>query len=470
MEKLVCANCGEIIEDYEAFEVDGEYYCENCFDELFAYCDECGKIHYIDDMTWVDHGDRLVCDDCLDHNYIECDDCGEWVHVDDVYRTFDDSQICEDCYYDCYGVCDDCGEIYPYDMLHESCGLMYCPDCDNDIIMGYHDFDDWHNYTTGETDNGLLKGFELEVDSSWGDSVECATAIQSVVDDFCVFERDGSLSADGFEIISNPFTTNWLYKNIDMIEEMLDTIERNDYGNYGDTGLHIHVNRTQLTQGTDLSQDEVIDNILLIMETFKDEFIEFSRRDSEALNEWSQFLTSNLDVVNLGTIKAKKNNRKRYRALNLCKGRTIEFRLFNSTTDLTELVASLELVDRLVELAKDNNLDGLTWAKICDYGKYLNEYSDLDRGTVLNYIEASSEQVLFKNVELNKTYKISIYGKEYIGELLDIRYDDDDDQRLLFGIPDWNGHDGDYSTVTIPSKYEGHCWWVDYDNIRGVVC
>lgn len=456
MEKLICANCGCVIDDEDVLYVNEDCYCQECFDNLFAYCDECGVVHPIDDMTWV--GDKLVCEDCLCDKYTTCDDCGEYVRREDIYETFDGNYICEDCLCNGYAVCDDCGEIYPIDDLYDRDGFLYCSDCLGcHVIMDYHDFDDWHNYKVNSADNGLLKGFELEIDTNdcYADRIGCADDIRDVVGQFCVFERDGSLSNDGIEVISNPFTTSWLYENLDMIKDMLKVINNNGYSNCGDTGLHIHANREQLTQGTTLSEDEVIDNILLIMETFQDELIDFSRRSYSSLNEWSSFLTSDNEDVNLNMIKCRKSDCRRYRALNLCNDDTVEFRLFNSTTDLKELVASIELVDRLIELAKSNNLDGLTWSTICDYGMFLKEYADLDYDTVLNIKKVN----LISEMKLYKEYKLNVDNDMYIGKLLHIRESFDGEFSYLFGIHDFNGHNGD-DDINVPEEYQGHCWWL----------
>lgn len=58
-----CENCQELFEVEEMTEVDGDYYCESCFDELFSECDICGKITPEDDLQFW--GDARICPECM---------------------------------------------------------------------------------------------------------------------------------------------------------------------------------------------------------------------------------------------------------------------------------------------------------------------------------------------------------------------------------------------------------------------
>ena len=63
--------------------------------------------------------------------------------------------------------------------------------------------------------------------------------------------------------------------------------------------------------------------------------------------------------------KAKKNCG-RYVAINLCNYHTIEFRLFRGTLKYNTLIATLQLVNRICELAvsmTDNEIAKLSWSE-----------------------------------------------------------------------------------------------------------
>lgn len=264
--------------------------------------------------------------------------------------------------------CANCGDLFHVDDMRGD----YCLECYDEKmggILNYHEFQDWEEHFVSNRNESTLKGFELEVESSYRTNL--VNELHDIVGDFCVYETDGSLDDDdGVEIISNPFTMQWLYDNESMFSSMMEVVRDNCYDTRS-AGLHIHVDKEQLTNGTSLSVDEVIDNILIIMEVFQDELTEFSRRDATDLYEWARFLTDG--VVKKSVIDSSKG-RGRYKALNITNSDTIEFRIFNSTHELSELFDAIELVNNIVELAK-SNIDGLMWKDLIKNGKYVTQYS-----------------------------------------------------------------------------------------------
>jgi len=128
-------------------------------------------------------------------------------------------------------------------------------------------------------------------------------------------------------------------------------------------GLHIHVNRESL--GTDqYEQDEVISRILYFVEHHWNELLKFSRRSEYAMNRWAArygYENSPKAIMD----KAKKNYG-RYVAVNLCNYHTIEFRLFRGTLKYNTLISTLELVNRICELAvlmDDEEIAKLSWSE-----------------------------------------------------------------------------------------------------------
>lgn len=57
--------------------------------------------------------------------------------------------------------------------------------------------------------------------------------------------------------------------------------------------------------------------------------------------------------------KAKKGNNGRYAAVNLMNYSTIEFRLFRGTLKLNTFMATLELIDAIIDVALNYSEDGL---------------------------------------------------------------------------------------------------------------
>ena len=67
----VCESCGAVIPRDDARRVDGEAYCETCYDEKFVTCNSCGNVTPRDDSTRVDGED--YCETCYDEIFVVCE-------------------------------------------------------------------------------------------------------------------------------------------------------------------------------------------------------------------------------------------------------------------------------------------------------------------------------------------------------------------------------------------------------------
>ena len=57
MKKLMkCETCGELLEIESMREVDGNYYCEDCFEDLFTVYEICGRVIKNEDATHINNG------------------------------------------------------------------------------------------------------------------------------------------------------------------------------------------------------------------------------------------------------------------------------------------------------------------------------------------------------------------------------------------------------------------------------
>lgn len=70
--------------------------CEDCRDEYYEYCAECGQYHPRECMTYIESQDDYVCDDCRDGFYSSCEECGEYFR-DNNLREHKGKMYCEDC-------------------------------------------------------------------------------------------------------------------------------------------------------------------------------------------------------------------------------------------------------------------------------------------------------------------------------------------------------------------------------------
>ena len=129
-------------------------------------------------------------------------------------------------------------------------------------------------------------------------------------------------------------------------------------------GLHVHVNRDCMGENCE-EQEEVISRILFFVEKNWNELLKFSRRSEYAMNRWAArygFEKTGREILD----KAKKGNNGRYAAVNLCNYSTIEFRLFRGTLKYNTFIATLELVNLIVETAiycSEDELQKLSWSE-----------------------------------------------------------------------------------------------------------
>lgn len=136
-----CAACGEYVDEDEAIYIDGEPYCRDCV----FYCDDCGE-YYVGEGTYV-HNSRgyeiCVCEDCRDEYYEYCAECGEFHQRECMnYIESQDEYVCNDCcdYY--YRCCEECGEYFRNNNLRKHKGKMYCEDCLREILENEAEIDE----------------------------------------------------------------------------------------------------------------------------------------------------------------------------------------------------------------------------------------------------------------------------------------------------------------------------------------
>ena len=329
-EKIYCSHCGTFIDtdDYEEF--NGEILCSDCIDNFTSVCDCCGERIWSEDT----YGDEYttLCYHCYNNHYTRCEECDSIIHNDDAYE-YDDGYFCHECYQ----------RIRKNAAIHE---YSYKPE---PIFYG---------------DSNRYFGVELEIDGAGKDD-DYATEILDIAnmrDDHIYIKSDGSLD-DGMEIVTHPMSLEY-HKDF-CWEDIMHHAVRLGYRSHQTStcGLHIHVNRESL--GTDqYEQDEVISRILYFVEHHWNELLKFSRRSEYAMNRWAArygYENSPKAIMD----KAKKNYG-RYVAVNLCNYHTIEFRLFRGTLKYNTLISTLELVNRICELAvlmDDEEIAKLSWSE-----------------------------------------------------------------------------------------------------------
>ena len=116
-----CDHCDRYIDEDDSYEVDGYYYCEDCYYDLFKECDDCGKVVSKDSTYYIESCEKEVCENCYRENYFDCDDC------DETYKNKEanilenlDKTLCNNCTRN-YTQCEQCNDWYIADEV--------CPNC-----------------------------------------------------------------------------------------------------------------------------------------------------------------------------------------------------------------------------------------------------------------------------------------------------------------------------------------------------
>ena len=306
---------------------------------------------------------RVLCAGCVETETDVCEYCENRVLQENIFSD-EYIRLCRLCYQDCSVTCYDCGRIVLEDYWHyiESSDHYVCDDC-------YRENEEIHNcdykpeavfYGGG----GRYFGVELEIDGG-GEDDGNAREFLSIANPererlYC--KRDGSLK-DGIELVTHPMTLRYHREEMAWRELLEKAVELGYTShNAGTCGLHIHVNRDSL--GSNLNeQEEAIARVLYFVETHWVEMLRLSRRKQKELAMWASRYgrkDSPKDVYDNA-----KQSYARYRSVNVCPSNTIEFRLFRGTLKLSTLIASLQLVNEICNLAvefTDVKMDNYSWS------------------------------------------------------------------------------------------------------------
>ena len=326
MSNYTCIHCGCVLETDEVFTFQDEVFCEDCLEELTTICAHCGQRIYRDNDEGDDH--ITLCGRCYSNFYVSCDRCGRLIRNEDAY--YEDSD--ED--------------------------TPYCHNCFNSASY-------IHNYNYKPTpvffgNDHRYFGVELEVDDG-GENDSHARRVTEMAEDILYCKHDGSLN-EGFELVTHPLTLDY-HRNHMPWKEIVEALKEMGYRSHqsGTAGLHIHVNRSSLGDTYD-EQDETIARILFFVEKHWDELVKFSRRTIRQLERWANrygYKDCPKDIL-----KTAKGGYGRYCSVNLCNENTIEFRIFRGTLKYNTIIATLQLVNRICEVAfclSDEELKSLSW-------------------------------------------------------------------------------------------------------------
>jgi len=210
-------------------------------------------------------------------------------------------------------------------------------------------------------------GVELEIDYGGKDrdNAKILSDYANSENNHIYIKGDGSLS-DGMEIVTHPATLGYHLSDMPWLGVLNRSLELKYKSHKTDTcGLHIHVNRSSFGKKT-YEQEICIARILFIVERFWTELLRFSRRTESQIQQWANrygYENRPSEILD----KAKNGNGGRYKAVNITNWNTIEFRLFRGTLKYQTLIATLQLVNEMCNVAflmSDEQVSALSW---CDF-------------------------------------------------------------------------------------------------------
>lgn len=136
-----------------------------------------------------------------------------------------------------------------------------------------------------------------------------------------------------------------------------------------------------------LKQELAIARLLYFVEKFWPELLRFSRRTERQINRWAARYGMKLSPQEVMD-SAKDSRMGRYTAVNLTNDETIEIRIFRGTLKLNTLLATLQMVNAMCDVAislSDEELQALSWhdflnriheAELIQYLKERNLYKN----------------------------------------------------------------------------------------------
>ena len=405
---MKCFNCEKEFDDL--IDVDGDLWCEKCMEDAccISYCEDCEEWHYDDNMVYIEDIHTQVCECCANNgDYFLCHDCGNWYTTDYANSCYNgEFSVCDRCRDNHYTYVECCDTFIDSDHAYynEQNDCYYCEDhYDEDIdIYDYHGFSNWQKQTLKNENPPYCIGFELEVENTKHshDNNDLARFVKNTYPVIC--SKDGSIDY-GFEIVSHPLSYNYIVENQDKLKTMLEELASRgcESHNPGTCGLHFHV--------THPHNDDIIDRIILIMETYKEELITFSRRTSGQMEQWCKFLSDikdGEDCKSLYYIKKNKETSTRYMALNLTNYNTIEFRIFRGTLNFDTFMASVELVNNIMTLCSNLEIpiEEITWDRLTET-QFAHTYCDVKniRSTIIPH--SNDDKYIEEEKKLEKLKK-----------------------------------------------------------------
>lgn len=333
----------------------------------------------------------LVCNSCYD-SCSTCDSCSEIVQSHYLMQG-----DCQSCIHYRNEECDEYDDECPVSgsVIHDYGYMPYlifqCLDkerCDPYAVP--RSFPEWQDprYFAFEVEAGTHE--------SWSDLEEHAVRLMGDTKGLYL-KTDSSISPNGFEIVSHPFTFPFLRDNIDRLITPIGNLQNEGFTSYNNKscGMHIHVSK-------DSVGNLQIFKLLRLLYEYPDFTLAISRRRNlKNMQEWAGVgdpnhkTQSKREIYNIRKGKIKyatdKYQPERYNAINLTNDDTIEFRIFRGTLKPSSIIMNLEIVKSLLDYT-----DPVTTSKTKVSPKNWREFVESQKSEYPNIIKTLFNSSLFE--------------------------------------------------------------------------
>jgi len=165
-----CDNCGDELNEDEAYYFNDNRLCSGCYHDIAFYCDRCDNDRSLEDAVYIykDYNTFLqtVCQRCAERHYISCENCEKYYEEDYV-----------SCYDDRSYFCDHCAETETF----------YCINCGKNHLFDSSQKVDVWNFDTNQ--------YELQtvcqdcIDRDFSDCDTCGTECNNLIEGICAVCR-----------------------------------------------------------------------------------------------------------------------------------------------------------------------------------------------------------------------------------------------------------------------------------------
>jgi len=189
------------------------------------------------------------------------------------------------------------------------------------------------------------------------------------------YKRDGSLS-NGVEFVAQPMTLQYIHNKTNMYN-FFETIINNDFIAKSCCGIHVHLSK-------DFFKPIELIKLRMFFSINKKQLIKFSQRNGTNIDKWAKIENYSVNDFLHGKKTCTGSTSIRSSACSFAshlRNKTIEIRLFNSTTNHKRFIAITQFCDAIGYFVKDIGIGAISkqdcWKTFVNWCEQKNRYNNL---------------------------------------------------------------------------------------------